>query len=67
MRYMRGRMGFGRAIVIFALGAFSGIYFDRQYRIPRMEAAREHWCKVQEKALQYKKTDSDPALPTGVV
>ena len=50
-------MGFIKGVIIFAAGAYTGIYACQNYDVPRIDDPQKLWTKVQEYLKQYEKPD----------
>jgi len=51
-------MGVFSGVLMLAIGVYSGIYIDQNYKVPRIDEPKELWRKVKDFASQHKKPDS---------
>jgi len=66
------RMGLVKGMVLVAIGVYSGIYIDQNYKVERVNTPEELWRKAKDLATQckdyasqYKKQDPSLPSPTG--
>ena len=50
-------MGFIKGMLIFAAGAYGGIYACQNYNLPRVDDPQNLWAKLQEYLKQYEKPE----------
>ena len=51
-------MGLIKGLVIFAAGAYTGIYACQHYNVPPMDEPKEIWKKIQEFLKEHEKPEN---------